>query len=215
MQRSHSRLFLHRNLNAGLTFLEVLIAIFIAGLVGVGIAKLSGDVISFNRFFESSFSATDRAQKLLRPMAEEIRSAAQSETGSYSIEIATATNFVFYADIDNDGLIERVRYYLEGTNLKKDVVEPTGNPLSYNLGSAVTTIPISNVQNTALGNVPVFSYYNSSHTGGTTGEVSPGGDVTPIRLVRITLHIDTDLNKAPAATVVTTFVAMRNLKQQL
>jgi hypothetical protein len=217
MAVSHSRLFLHKRLyRSGVTLLELVVVTFIIGVVGVGIATLSKDVFSFNRYFNNAFSSGDKAQRLLRPMAEEIRSAGQSNIGAYAIQTATANNFIFYSDINNDTLIDRVRYYLSGTSLIKEVTAPTGNPLVFNDANKVTTTLITNVQNTSQGAVPVFNYYDSSYTGGTTGEVSStSGLVTDIRLVRVTLYIDADLNMPPPPTIVTTLISVRNLKQQL
>ncbi len=212
----HFLSFRHRRGSSGVTLMELLIAIFIIGTVGVGIAKLSGDVFSFNRYFDSAFGTADRAQRLLRPMAQEIRSAGQPNSGAYPIDTANTNDFIFYSDINNDTLVDRVRYYLSGTSLIKEVTPPTGNPLTYNDTNKVTTTLMTNVRNTALGNVPIFNYYDSSHTGGSTGEVTAGtGDITTIRLIRVTIHIDADLHMSPPPTVVTTLIAVRNLKQQL
>ncbi|HSE56484.1 MAG TPA: prepilin-type N-terminal cleavage/methylation domain-containing protein, partial [Candidatus Paceibacterota bacterium] len=139
MQASHSLSLRH----SGFTIIELLVAVAVASVVGLSIAALARDTVSFNRYYQSSFSVADRAQKLLRPMAEEIRSASQSVAGAYPIDTAGTNEFIFYADIDNDGLVDRVRYYLSGTSLLKDVVAPAGSPLTYTLANAVTTTPVT------------------------------------------------------------------------
>ncbi len=198
----------------GFTVLELLIVLFIVSVVGIGISTLARNIFSFNRYFNNSLSVADSAQRLLRPMGQEIRAAATSSTGSYPIDSFAANDFTFYSDIDSDGLQEKVRYYLSGTSLMKDVTKPTGSPLAYNSANTITTTLITSVQNTAH-NTPVFNYYDSTYTGGAGGEVVPGtGSITAIRLVRITLYIDVDPNTAPASPIVTTLVSVRNLKQQ-
>ena len=217
MKVFHSRYQPHKNfLNEGLSLIEVVLSVFIVSLVGIGIASVSQNIVAFNRYFNYSFTTGDQAQRLLRPMGQEIRSASVSNNGSYPLEVTQANEFVFYSDIDNDGLAERVRYYLSGTTLLKDIVKPTGSPLVYILSNKTTVTMATGVQNIANGNIPIFNYYDSTYTGSTTGEVLPAsGNISLVRLVRITLLIDADPQLPPPAQRVTTLVSVRNLKQQL
>lgn len=200
--------------SAGFSLAEMVITVAIVGVIAVVISKFQSDVFSFNRVFYNSFSAADQAQKLLRPMTAEVRSASQSSNGAYPIEAFAANDFTFFSDINNDGLKDWVRYYISGTTAYKETIVPSGNPLTYNTANKKTTTFMTGVQNISNG-IATFKYYSSAYTGGATGEVVPGtGNIQDIRLVKITFRIDADPNKPPAASDVTTQVSIRNLKQQ-
>jgi len=199
---------------AGFTLAELVITIAIVSMVGVIIGKFQGDIFSFNRLFYSSFSSADQAQKLLRPMTAELRSASQSSNGSYPIESFAANDITFYSDIDNNSKKDKVRYYVSGTTMYKQVTAPTGNPSVYNPANTVSTTFMTGVRNVSAG-LATFRYFSSAHTGGDTGEVVPGsGNIEDVRLVKITIRTDADPAQPPAPTDVTTQVSIRNLKQQ-
>ncbi len=208
MMQSHSRP------SAGFTLAEIVVTTAIVGLLIVVITKFQSDIFSFNSTFYSSFSGSDQAQKLLRPMTAEIRSASASGNGAYPIEAFAVNDFSFYSDIDNNGTKDWVRYYVSGTNMYKETIAPTGSPAVYNSANKKTTTFMTNVRNISAG-LSTFKYYSSAYTGGVSGEVVPGtGSIETIRLVKITIRIDADPYKPPAASDVTTQVSIRNLKQQ-
>ena len=68
----------------------------------------------------------------MKTMVSEIRTASTANTGAYTIGLATDSALTFYSDTDNDGLKEKVRYFITGTTLQKGLTKPTGSPLSYN-----------------------------------------------------------------------------------
>lgn len=200
--------------NRGVTLVELVLTVSIATAVLLILGKFQSDVFSFNRIFSGSFSASDQAQKLLRPMTAEVRSASQSANGSYPIGAFAANDLSFYSDIDNNSTKDLVRYYLSGTTVFKEVTPPTGSPGTYSVANKKTTTFMTGVRNVDAG-LPLFQYFSSAHTGGATGEVVPGvGKIEDIRLIRITFRIDADTTKPPAAADVTTLVSIRNLKQQ-
>ncbi|MGB9598473.1 MAG: hypothetical protein ACPLZH_01335, partial [Minisyncoccales bacterium] len=54
---------------------------------------------------------------------KEIRQAQTAENGSFLIEKANDKEFVFYGDIDRDGRVERVRYFLGNVNSGQEIKE--------------------------------------------------------------------------------------------
>lgn len=56
--------------------------------------------------------AIEEARRGIETMVKEIREAREGQDGSYPIELAADKEFIFYADIDKDGQVERVRYFL-------------------------------------------------------------------------------------------------------
>jgi prepilin-type N-terminal cleavage/methylation domain-containing protein len=204
----------HYHYKKGFTLIEMTITIAIVAVLGIVISKFQADVFSFNRYFQNSFDTAEKAQKLLHPMTAEIRSASQSNTGAYPVDAISDTDFSFYSDINNDGLKERVRYYLVGTTLYKEIIVPTGTPYQYNVANKVVTTFLTGVTNIADG-VPLFTYYDATYIGSSGGQVAPSsGSINTVRLIGITIRIDPDPNKPPASVQIQTMVAIRNLKQQ-
>ncbi len=200
--------------NKGYTLVEMLLVVAIASVIGIVISKFQRDVFSFNRYFSNSLSTGDSAQKLLRPMTAEIRSASPSNSGAYPIDSIGDNSFSFYSDIDNDGLKEWVKYSLSGTTLSKETIKPTGNPMTYVQANKVTKVFMTGVRNIADG-VPIFTYYDGTYTGGSGGIVSAStGPLSNIRMVGVKIRIDPDVNQPPTTVEVSTQVAIRNLKIQ-
>ncbi len=206
------QLLSHRN--RGLTLIELLVVVAIVGVLGIVIAKFQGDVFSYGRYFNNSFSTANSAQKLLRPMTEEIRSASASNNGAYPTDTIGDYSFSFYSDIDNDGLKDWVKYSISGTNLIKETIKPTGAPLVYVQGNKVTTTFMTGVRNQIEG-VPMFTYYNDTYTGGAGGVVNPTtGALDTVRLIGVKIRIDSDTNQPPPVFEVSSQVSVRNLKIQ-
>jgi hypothetical protein len=184
----------------------------IVSTLGLIIWKFQGDVFSFNRYFSNSFTTGDSAQKLLRPMTAEIRSASASNSGAYPIDSIGDYSFSFYSDIDNDGLKELIKYTLSGTTLNKETTKPTGNPLTYLPANKVTKTFMTGIRNQTEG-IPIFTYYDQTYTGGAGGVVSSSSSVSDISLVGVKLRFNPDLNQS-TITEISTQVAIRNLKIQ-
>lgn len=198
-------------INKGITLLETLIAMGIFSLIMIAIGAFAKDLFFYNDVFTGGLTSYDEARKVLQPIASEIRSASSSSLGSYPIEKAANTEFIFFSDIDNNGLKERIRYFIVGNILKRGVTIPTGSPLQYLSANETISDIVHGVSN---GLTPIFSYYNSSYNGNTAALTQPVS-IIDVRLVKITIVIDADPNRPPAPVTVTTQVNIRNLKDNL
>jgi hypothetical protein len=145
-------------------------------------------------------------------MTASLRSASQSSTGAYPIAAASSTSLTYFSDIDHDGLKEQVRYFLSGTTLKRGVIKPSGNPLTYNTANEKITNLVRNIIRDDAN--PIFSYYDSSYDGSSSAMTNPP-NILNIRLIKITFLIDRDPATAPAAAEFSTQVSIRNLKDNL
>jgi prepilin-type N-terminal cleavage/methylation domain-containing protein len=197
--------------NRGVTLLEVLITMAIFSLIVGVLGSFVRNIYYFENIFSGGITTYDEARKILQPIASEIRSASQSSLGSYPLEKTSPTEFIFYTDINNDGLKERIRYFISGDIMKRGVVYPTGNPIQYPLSSEKITNIVHGLKNEAN---PVFSYYNSSYNGNTS-PLSQPVSIIDVRLVKILLILDADPKRPPAPVTVTTQVNIRNLKDNL
>jgi hypothetical protein len=147
---------------------------------------------------------------LARRFSAEVRAAAPAETGSYAIGAASSTQFMFYTDADNDGLVERIRYYVDGSAFRRGELRPTGNPAVYTGNETIRTIT-NDLTATAT---PVFSYFDTAYAGTSTALTEPV-DIADIRLVKMILVVDADTELPPDAIVSTTQVTIRSLKDNL
>lgn len=198
--------------NTGFTLMELMVTITIF-LITLGVvSKFIGDVFHYEDVFTGGLTAYDEARKVLQPVASEIRSASASSLGAYPIQETNENSFIFFADTDGDGLKERIRYYLEGNILMRGVISPSGDPLQYLSNTENNSEIIHGIAND--GDTPIFTYYDTDYNG-ITGALSFPVPILNVRLVKITLIIDEDINKPPQAVTVTTQVTIRNLKDNL
>ncbi len=191
----------------GMTIIEILIALAIFGLIIGAISAFAADTVSLRGVIFQGLSGEQEAKKIIRPMANEIRSATQSSVGSFMIKAAEPYRFTFYADTNGDGLKEEISYYLDGTVMKRSSITPAGAPLAYDEDDAVVVSLVHNVVS-APG---IFFYYDTNYDG-TTAALTAPIDLLQVRLVKITLTIDADPNRPPAPIDIETQVSIRNLK---
>ena len=195
----------------GFSLIEILVVIFIVGLVSIVISSFFVDIFSLSRIIGSDLSTQQEVRVALKQISSELRSTSPSSTGSYPIAEASSTSLTFYSDIDDDGLKERLRYFLQNSVIKKGVLKPTGNPLTYNPANETVVDLIRGVYATTT---PIFSYYDSSYDGASS-PLSQPVTTTAVRLIKIVITAQSDPSKAPAPFTMTTGVTLRNIKDNL
>ncbi len=154
--------------------------------------------------------AQSNARRALTTMAGEIRGGMDSDAGSYPLEITEGQSLTFYTNVDDDVSAEKVRYFLSGTDLKRGVTEPSGQPPSYG-GTEQENILANYVVNDTEN---IFTYYDRDYEG-TASFLSFPVNKSQVRLIRIDLMIDVDSNTPPDPLTVTTEAQLRNLKDNL
>lgn len=195
--------------SSGFTLVEILFSISVFILIMLALTLLGRNIFIYNSFISTGLSDIDAGRKAIKTMTAEIRTASAANTGAYAISQATGTTFTFYSDIYDNGLKERVRYFLNGSLLQKGVTIPTGSPLAYDLATEKVTTLLSNVTNTT-----VFNYYDKNYDGTSTALAFPV-DVSAVRLIKINITVDKDPNRPPAPTIFSTQISLRNLKDNL
>ena len=201
-----------KTLQKGFTIIELLISIFIISLFAVTATVFERDIFSLNFSLQNNLNAQLDARHIVKNMVAELRATEPSSLGAYPIVLASTTAITFYTDINGDSIKERIRYFLSGTSLKRGVLAPTGNPLTYVDANEKLTTVVSNAVSSST--VPIFQYYSSSYAGTSTPLVQPV-NISSVRLVKITVIIEKDPNKSPVPIVVTSQVSLRNLKDNL
>ena len=186
----------------GFTLMEMLVAmaVFLIVILLAGNFIITG--FRSTTFGSEQETAIQNARRGMEIMSKEIRGANNSDRGDYPLATIEDNDFVYYSDINDDGQMERVRYFLDDTLLKK-VTTPPGPANDYNMPSATTTIAkFMNNQEEAI-----FTYYDNNYI--------ETGDLDSIRLINIKLKINVTPERAPNDYYVETDVHLRNLKDNL
>lgn len=189
--------------NKGLTIIEMIVYIAIFTMV---MGAATGLVVYFyrtNSYIIQQSYAVESARKGIEIVTREIREATYSDTGAYPVVDAQAQSFSFYSDVDKDDNIEKVRYFLDGTNFKRGEMKATGKPLVYEPANEVIKIISDNVR---TGASDVFTYYDASST-----EITLPATITDIKLVKTDLVINIDPNRAPGEFTLSSSSQLRNL----
>ncbi len=196
----------------GYTVIEVLVVMGVAVIIGAGVLMLLQDMFRFNRNASSSLTVNGEARRALKTMVAEIRTTSPSSLGAYALTQTATSSFTFYSNVDTDTYKERIRYFIQNGILKRGVIKPSGNPLTYSAGSETVTELVHSVVNSST--TPIFSYYDASYAGTTTPLVAPF-NISLVRLIKIQLLVDTDESSATSTNFYTTQVSFRNLKDKL
>ncbi len=107
----------------GFTLIETLIAIFIFSLTFTGLSLAINHLYSAYDFIWSQASTISEARRGVKTMVREIRGANTGDDGSYAIQKAENNEFIFFSDINKDGRLERVRYFLGGVSANEATKE--------------------------------------------------------------------------------------------
>ncbi len=193
---------MNTNNNTGFSLIEVMVATAILLLIltlGYNFIVTGFRASTFN--YEQQ-TAIENARRAMEIMTREIRGANTSARGDYPLGRIGEDDFMFYGDINYDGVFERIRYFVDGSKLFKVVTQP-GPLTDYQTVGATTTI--ANYVNNQ--DEPVFIYYDNDRD-----ETS---DIDRIRLVNIVLKINVTPERAPNDYYVETDVHLRNLKDNL
>jgi type II secretory pathway pseudopilin PulG len=196
------------------TLIETILTIFIFSM---SLTLLVTFVINVYRAYGYNFEqavAINEARKGIETMVREIREARYAADGSYPLKEAGNSQFIFYSDIDRDGNIERVRYFLDGTNFKKGVIDPSGDPPQYLLANEKVSILSVYVRNGAA--TPVFTYYNGDWPLDAVHNPLPTlTRLTETKLMHVYLKINVDPNRPPDNFELESDTQIRNLKTNL
>ncbi len=195
----------------GFSLLETLVALGIFGLIIVSVSELLLTSFRTKEIVFEQLLTQNEGRKVVQDVVNELRSASASSIGSYALETAGTSTLIFYTNLDTDSYRERVRYFLVGTVLKKGVIKPSGNPLSYNSSNEVITEAVHSIM--AATPTPLFTYYDQSYNG--TTSISPLAqpvNTSQVRLVGIQLTLEKKPNVSPTPFTIQAKAEIRNLK---
>lgn len=188
-----------------MTVLEALVS------VAVFIFALGAIVSSVQYFYRTNTyaiqqsSAVTSAQRGVESMVKTMREAAYASDGAYPIVLISPNEFSFYADVDADIAVERVRYYISGTSLMREVTDPSGDPPVYGTpqSSSIVSETVRNVEQ----DVSLFQYYDMYG-----GLITDYSRIAYVRFVEMNVVVNVDPYKLPNQLVLRSTAALRNLK---
>ncbi|MFC1626651.1 type II secretion system protein J [Patescibacteria group bacterium] len=147
------------NLQKGFTLPEMLLAtMFLAIIVAA--------VVAFSTFYFQSFSfsfeetqSIQVARSSMTMILREIREIRDGADGSWPIDTADDMELIYYSDVTNDGFSDKVKYFVDGTDLRRSITEPSLDPIEY-LPENEKFSTIATDIDTLTG--PIFTYYNGN-----------------------------------------------------
>jgi len=198
----------------GMTLIELLIAIGVVLITMEGFTYLFLKTWDTNKFILEEGMASAAASRATNQIVIQLRGVQQGQNGSYPIVTAGDFDLTLYADIDDDGVIERVHYFLDQPNdqLKVGVTDPNTSvqPATYPVGDATVTVMTSYVVNES--DNPAFAYYNDNYPGDTTNNpLATPANVANIQLIKVHLLVNINPVHAPDNINIESFVDLRNL----
>jgi hypothetical protein len=189
------RLFLSKK---AFTLIELTFFMLIISFIIFSLILFILNISNFNVYLIFGLGKVNEIQLFLSEIKKELKSMELSNIGNYPIEEVSSTTIIFYSDLDNDGLVERIRYFLDQDKLKKGVVSPSGNPLRYDITQEKTKTVVRDIY---LPN-RIFTFYNEN--------LNETYDIAKIRTVKVNVKAKIDLKGQTYEDYIV--ISPRNLK---
>lgn len=189
----------------GFTLLETVVTITLMSLV---LLAISSAIVFFYRtnasVLEQSGAITSARRGIEKAM-KDLREATIAEDGSFPIVSAGPNSITFYADVDQDNSVERIRYDLANEVLSRYTLQATGNPAEYS-GQETVEIISENVRN-AIFATDVFKYFDIDGN-----ELSSSPSPLDIKFITGTITVNINPDRAPEEFTLTSSATLRNLR---
>ncbi len=189
----------------GVTLLETVVWVAISSMVMLAIINSVQYFYRTNTYVVEQSAAVTSGQRGIDNMIKTIREAAYSSTGAWPVVSMATSSFVFYADVDDDPFIERIRYTLVGDSLIRGVIDPSGDPPAYT--NPETTSIISDSVRNAEQSVMMFEYYDAN--GDLMTDLSR---IAEVRFVQATVVVNVNPLRLPNQFTLRSTAALRNVK---
>lgn len=199
---------------SGFTIIEVVVSIAILLMIGLGIITFERSVLTNTKVLQAELNSGQQIRRTLAGFVADLRSASPSSAGAYAIDTAATSTLIFYANVDNDASIERIRYFVATGTLRRAVLKPTGT--IYNVANEKFSTIINDLANPT--STPIFTYYDSGYDGFTSSSTDPLPipiNITSIRMAKMSIVVNPNGVRAPVMQTYTTQVSIRNLKDNL
>ncbi|MFA7245060.1 MAG: prepilin-type N-terminal cleavage/methylation domain-containing protein [Candidatus Magasanikbacteria bacterium] len=151
----------------------------------------------------------NQGKKSIDHIINYVRKAEVSSIGAYALELVDPYELVFYANVDNDPVIEKVRFWLDSTIFKQTITELDEVSREYT-GAEKTTVLAESMMNLQVGH-PLFLYYDENYTG-TEDYLTYPFYITNVRMIKVQLELEKDPTKSPEPLHVESMALVRSLR---
>lgn len=190
----------------GVTYIEIIMSVAITAIILILIGKLTTTSNIINSLIDQTIKVRQSSDYTFQTLVSDIRSMIPSAAGAYPIESASSTSFIFYSDVDRDGVVDRVRYTLATSTLDRGTIRPAGNPLIYSTSSEIITSSVNNVD---VGQSS-FTYFDENFTGSQIPLSSPV-NLLAIRVIKVNITVKSSTSTENIVKF-TNAIMPRNLK---
>lgn len=194
--RSHTR---------GMTLIETVVWVSITSMLMLAIVQSVQYFYRTNTYAVEQGAAITSGQRGIDGMVKVMREAAYSSNGAWPVISMATSSFAFYADVDSDPFIERIRFYMQGNSLMRGIIDPSGDPPVYTNPEQISTISdyVRNNEQSVL----LFKYYDKN--GALMTDMTR---IAEVRFVELTVVVNIDPNRLPNQFTLRSTAALRNLK---
>lgn len=210
LQISNSMITPHFTTRNGFTLAEIVVATIIAGLLTLSFGTFLVISTRSQRILGEQSDAIREADAAIEILTDYLREVRDGDNGAYAIAEADDYSLTAYANIDDESDVERLRIYIDDTNLLLEIAKPSGTPAVY---SVVETKNVAQrLINETVSRKPVFQYYGHLDTVNGTPLANPV-QLSDIRMIEIQLDVNVNPDVIPSTTEVSTYVRPRNISQ--
>lgn len=197
---------MYRTPQRGFTLIESIVLVFVfVVIVGAIVASLRYTYRGQRFAFEQA-DATRSARTGIERTVRDLRESSTADSGAYPVVAMATSSVTFYSDYDNDNKVERIRYFLSGTDFQKGIIESAGDPPTYATSTEVVSVVSDNVRNEAV-SVPLFTYYDKA--GALMTDYS---EVDEMAFVLVRLVVNLHPERAPEDFELRSSAALRNIE---
>lgn len=188
----------------GFTLTETVVVVALTAFILLALTAIIRYFYITNAYTLEQTQAVNSARTSLDHAMTDLRQASYGADGSYPILSAATSTVTFYADLDGNGTVDKVRYYLSGTTLYRGTTNSAGNPPSYAGQPELATLVVDNIRNGT--STPLFTYFDADG-----GALPPPVNIASVASVQITVYTDVNPNRAPAIYMLSGSATLRNV----
>ena len=195
----------------GMTVIEIIVVVGIGFILMAALLRFLSSGFPLSKSTALQIRSTETARVQLRRMANMLRELRYAENGAYPLVVTEDMEIIFYADVDADDSVERIRYELVDGDFIRGVIQPSGTPVEYSEDDEEVSVIARNIVNSASD--PIFIYYSGDYPDDAT--TLDSSSITEVKYIEFHLLIDDNVAIDPPVIDLRSQVQLRNLKTNL